>query len=169
MRTSTEGDVVLAKLDDGEDLFPAILEIAARHGFTSGMVLWGIGMLRDAELGYFTGASYERETFREPQELLALHGSIADDAEIPLHLHVALAGRDHRVVGGHLFRATVAVLNEIAVRPFREIRLARALSPRSGLRELVLESARRGGPRGTRRKQRGTSRRRRTSGRRSSP
>ena len=169
MRTSTEGDIVLAKLDDGEDLFPAIRGIATHHGFDSGMVLWGIGMLRDAEVGFFNGTSYERETYREPQELLAMHGSIAADAEVPLHLHVALAGRDHRVVGGHLFRARVAVLNEIAIRPFREIRLTRALNPRSGLRELVLEPPGRGGPRGRQRAKRGTSRPRRTSGRRSSP
>ncbi len=168
MRTSIEGELVLAKLDDGEDLFPSILGIAERHGITSGMVLWGIGMLRDVELGYFNGATYERATYDEPQELLALHGSIAADPEVPLHLHVALAGRDHGVVGGHLFRARVAVLNEIAIRSFRTIRLGRALNPRSGLRELALEPPETA-PKGRRRATRGTSRRRRTSGRRSSP
>lgn len=167
MRTSIEGEIVLAKLEDGEDLFPSLLALAEETGIASGMVLWGIGMLRDVELGYFNGKSYERATYAEPRELLALHGSIAQDAENPLHLHVGLAGRDHVAVGGHLFRARVAVLNEVAVRRLSAIRLGRALNPASGLRELVLEPPARA-PRGTRRGTKPTSRRRRTSGRRSS-
>jgi len=169
LRTTTEGDVVLAKLDDGEDLFPAILEVRDREGFESGMVLWGIGMLRDAEVGYFNGTSYDRKTYGDAHELLALHGSIATDAEMPLHLHAALAGRDHRVVGGHLFHATVAVLNEIAVRIFRTTRLGRAWNPRSGLRELVLEAPAPVASKRRRGARRRTSRPRRTSAGRNSP
>jgi hypothetical protein len=139
MQSSADGDVVLAKLDDGEDLFAALASIAAKHGVEDGLVLWGIGMLRDFEIGFYDGKTYERATFAAPMELLALHGSYAAKADPKLHVHVAAAGADHRVVGGHLFRATVAVLNELCVRRLNGMELDRVLNPRSGLKELTIE------------------------------
>jgi len=42
-------------------------------------------------------------------------------------------------VGGHLFRAKAAVVNEIHLVRFDGIRMNRAFNPGTGLRELVLE------------------------------
>lgn len=144
MRSAAESGLVMAKLDDGEDLFASLAMIVKEHGIGSGTVLWGIGMLRDFEVGYYDGKAYRRRAFAEPHELLALHGSLAPSADPPFHLHVAAGGPDHAVVGGHLFRATVNVLNELCLARFDSIRLGRALSPASGLRELVLEGGRSG-------------------------
>ena len=138
MQSSADGDVVIAKLDDGDDLFASIDALAAEHRVANGIVLWAIGMLRDFEIGYYTGNAYERETYADPMELLALHGSYAAKADPRMHVHAAAAGRDHRVVGGHLFRGTVAVLNELCLRRLRDTELARVLNPRSGLKELVI-------------------------------
>ncbi len=138
MQSSADGDVVIAKFEDDDDLFARLDELARARGIEDGMVMWGIGMVRDVEIGYFNGKEYERATFAEPMELLALHGSYAGRADPKLHLHVAAAGRDHRVVGGHLFRATVAVLNEVCLRRLDRTALGRALNPRSGLRELTV-------------------------------
>ena len=130
---------MIAKLDDGDDLFARIEGLAARNDIRNGLVLWGIGMIRDFEVGYFNGKEYEKATYREPMELLALHGTFAGEAEPKLHVHVAAAGRDHRVVGGHLFRATVAVLNELCLRRLIATTLGRELNPKSGLRELTVK------------------------------
>jgi predicted DNA-binding protein with PD1-like motif len=138
MESSADGDAVIAKLEDGDDLVRSIGALATKHRIANGMVMWGIGMLRDFEIGYFNGKEYERTTYAEPMELLALHGSYAVKADPRLHVHVAAAGRDHHVVGGHLFRATVAVLNEICMRRLRAAKLTRVLNPRSGLKELVV-------------------------------
>lgn len=134
--SSEDGDAVIAKLDDGDDLFASIKALATEHRIQNGMIMWGIGMLRDFEIGYFNGKEYERARYLEPMELLALHGSYAGDSEPQLHLHVAAAGREHEVVGGHLFRATVAVLNELCVRRLTRTTLSRELNLRSGLKEL---------------------------------
>jgi predicted DNA-binding protein with PD1-like motif len=145
MQSSADGDVVLAKLDDGEDLFASIDALAAEHRIVNGMVMWGIGMLRDFEIGYYTGTAYERETYADPMEVLALHGSYAAKADPRMHMHVAAAGRDHGVVGGHLFRGTVAVLNELCLRRLPRTKLSRVHNPLSGLKELTI--ARGEGPR----------------------
>ncbi len=144
MRSAADSGLVMAKLDDGEDLFASLAMIVKEHGIGSGAVLWGIGMVRDFEVGYFDGKQYRKQAVAEPHELLALHGSLTPAADPPFHLHVAAGGPTHAVVGGHLFKATVNVLNELCLARFDSIRLGRALSPRSGLRELVVDGGRSG-------------------------
>ena len=130
---------MIAKLDDGDDLFVRLDELAAAHGIENGMVMWGIGMLRNFELGYYNGTAYEKKTYSDAMELLGLHGSYAAKADPRLHVHVALAARDHRVVGGHLFHARVAVLNEVCLWRLGRTKLGRVLNPKSGLKELTVE------------------------------
>lgn len=139
METSQEGASVLVKLSDGEELFPSLEAVARRHGIDSGAVLWGIGMVQDFEIGFFTKEGYVRKAFLDRHELLALHGSLAMRGDPKLHLHIAVGRPDHTVVGGHLFRAKACVVNEILVTRFDRIRLNREFNPNTGLRELVLE------------------------------
>jgi predicted DNA-binding protein with PD1-like motif len=144
LRSAADSNLIIAKLEDGEDLLDSLHKVVKEHRIESGTVLWGIGMLRDFEVGYFDGKSYHRKTFGPPHELLALHGSIAARADPVFHLHVAGAGEGHGVVGGHLFKATVSTLSEVCLARFDRVRLGRELSPRSGLRELVVEPERPG-------------------------
>lgn len=139
METAEEGPNVLVKLSDGEDLFPSLEEAARRHRIDSGSVLWGIGMVQDFEIGFFTKERYVRRAFEDRHELIALHGSVAMRGDPRLHLHVAAGGLDHSVLGGHLFRARACVVNEILLTRFDRIRLSRELNAATGLRELVLE------------------------------
>ena len=139
MDAREEGELPVVKLSDGEELFPSLEAIAARHGIQDGAVLWRIGMLQDFEIGFFTPHGYEREAFADRHELVALHGSLAMRADPRLHLHVAVARRDHSVVGGHLFRARVCVTNEICVARFRDVRMTRVMNPATGLKELAFE------------------------------
>src|SRR5437867_11177880 len=77
METKQEGNVVVVKLSDGEDLVPSLEAAAQKHRIESGSVVWGIGMLQDFEIGFFGPKGYEKTPFTERHELLALHGSIA--------------------------------------------------------------------------------------------
>ena len=144
MKSAADANLIMAKLEDGEDLLASLHQIVKEHRIDSGTVLWGIGMLRDFEVGYFDGKAYHRKTFGPPHELLALHGSIAARADPVFHLHVAGGNESHGVVGGHLFKATVNVLSEVCIARFERVRLGRELNPRSGLRELVVEPGRAG-------------------------
>ena len=60
MHSSVEGELVIAKLDDGEDLLKSIDELAVKHRLENAMVMWAIGMLRDLEIGHFNGKAYEK-------------------------------------------------------------------------------------------------------------
>jgi len=139
MQSAEEGDRVMVKLSDSEDLFGSLEAVARKHQIESGAVLWGIGMLQDFEVGFFSPTGYERKAYADRHELVALHGSIAMRAEPKFHLHVAVAAGDHTVLGGHLFRARACVVNEIGIERFRTIRLNRRLNAKTTLNELEIE------------------------------
>ena len=139
MQSRRDGNAVLVKLSDGEDLVSSVEAAATEHRVVSGSVLWGIGMVQDFEIGFFGPKGYEKTAFRDRHELLALHGSIAMRADPKLHLHIAVGRPDHTVLGGHLFRARAAVVNEIQLVRFDTIKMNRVFNEKTGLRELVLE------------------------------
>lgn len=139
MQSAIEGSVVLAKFSDGEDVFESLEAVARTHAIDSGAVLWGIGMLQDFEIGFFGPQGYQKKGYRDRHELLAFHGSIAMRAEPKFHLHVAVAGPDHGVVGGHLFRAKACVVNEVCIERLDTIRLNRRRNPKTTLNELEIE------------------------------
>ena len=137
MESRREGDTIMLKLSDGEEVFPGLEATARDHGVESGAVLWGIGMIREFEIGFFGPKGYEKTLVSDPHELLGLHGSLAMRAEPSIHLHVVVGRRDHAAIGGHLFRAKAAVINEIQIRRFDKIVLDRRLNEATGLRELA--------------------------------
>lgn len=139
MQSAVEGNLVMVKLSDGEEVFASLDEVCRARGIESGAIHWGIGMLQDFEIGFFAPSGYERKPFRERHELIAFHGSIAMRSDPKFHIHVAVAGEDHAVVGGHLFRAKACVVNEICLEKFGTIRLSRRLNPKTTLNELYIE------------------------------
>jgi predicted DNA-binding protein with PD1-like motif len=138
MQSEVENNIIVIKLDNGENLFEALGVVIEKHKITSGLILSGIGMLKDLEIGYYNGQNYIYETFVDPMELLSMHGSIANGDESKLHIHVSLASSEHMVYGGHLNRARVCVLNEIVILRLNEITVARRLNEKSGLLELEI-------------------------------
>jgi hypothetical protein len=102
-------------------------------------VVSGIGMLQDFELGFFGPAGYERRAFADRRELIGLHGSITMRGEPKFHLHAALGQQGHSVIGGHLFRGKVAIVNEVLLLRLTKVRLNRQYNPKTTLNELVLE------------------------------
>lgn len=139
MESAVEGELVMLKLANGEDVFGSLERACLERGVESGAVQWGIGMLQDFEIGFFAPGGYQRKAFRDPHELLAFHGSLAMTSEPKFHIHTAVAGPDHAVVGGHLFRAKACVVNEICLRRFDTVRLSRRQNPATGLKELHVE------------------------------
>jgi predicted DNA-binding protein with PD1-like motif len=145
MQVMVDGDVVVIRLHEGEDLFSTLLEALRQADLRYGVVLTGVGMLKDFELGWFDHATkgYVKRGFPTPHELVAMSGTVAvavaegDEPTVMPHVHVALAGPDLSLVGGHLWKATVTVLNEISVRRI-EGPMHRRLNPATGLMELDL-------------------------------
>lgn len=129
----------MLRLDDGEELFDALTEFARREKVEAAAVHFGIGMFSRATVGYWDGQQYRQHELHEPHEVVALHGTIAvADGQPSVHLHAGLAGPDHRLVGGHLLRATVRYVGELSVQAFTGRAFGRPLVESFGLRILDL-------------------------------
>jgi uncharacterized protein len=135
-----DGSRWMLRLDDGQDLFEALSGFAAKEEIRAAAVAFGIGMFRRAAVGYWDGSQYRRHELGAPHEVVGLHGTIARaDGRPSIHLHAALAGPDHALVGGHLLEATVGVLQELLIEAFAGRTFGRPLVESFGLRMLDLE------------------------------
>jgi predicted DNA-binding protein with PD1-like motif len=141
MKSEEESGIIIAKIGHGEELLPSLLQIARRHGISSGIIIGGIGMLKGAKLGFYGGAGkYDEAVLEGPLELVSMQGNISRKGkETVLHLHVALSDIKKNMKGGHLLGATVHMVNEIKILRLNEIRLTRKRSGKSGLNELRIE------------------------------
>jgi uncharacterized protein len=115
-------DQVVVRLRDGEELLSSLAAV----GVESAFILSGVGMLRDVELGYWNGTTYESEGISGPVELLSLGGNFArKDGELIVHAHAAVARRGGNAMGGHVIRATIQNTAEIFIRRLSGITLER--------------------------------------------
>jgi predicted DNA-binding protein with PD1-like motif len=142
MQSIHDGPRWMLRFDDGQDLFEGFSAFAEKEQVRAGAILFGIGMFRRATFGYWDGSQYRPHELTVPHEVVALHGTIARADGVPsIHLHGAVAGPDHHLVGGHLLRATVGVLQEVAIATFPERTFGRPLVESFGLRMLDLEAS----------------------------
>jgi predicted DNA-binding protein with PD1-like motif len=138
---SQDGNVFV-RMHPGDVLPEALQKVAVETDLGSAVIQSGVGMLRDVVLSFFAGEGrYESREYPEPMELVSLSGNIThqDDGYF-VHAHAALAGPDHKLVGGHLTRGVVAVTNEIVLARL-PIRAVRKLEPESGLRGISFPDA----------------------------
>jgi predicted DNA-binding protein with PD1-like motif len=103
------------RLDEGEDFYPELKRLLVEAQITTAVLISATGMLKDAELGWFDGEKYEIRPCHEPQEILALTGTVnlKDDGNIFIHVHGSLGDREHRAFGGHLIRGRVCQTCEL--------------------------------------------------------
>ncbi|MGC9139971.1 PPC domain-containing DNA-binding protein, partial [Athalassotoga sp.] len=113
-----EGNLIFVRFDTNDDFFESLYSVVEKYSMNAGVILSGMGMLKDFEIGWFNTEKdqYEKIKIETPHELVALTGNIARKEGKPFaHIHVALAGPDKKLVGGHLFSAKVNITNEIFI------------------------------------------------------
>ncbi|MDG6220622.1 MAG: DNA-binding protein [Candidatus Thermoplasmatota archaeon] len=137
MQVISEGKFTVARLEDGEKIIPSILDIAESQDIYCGIILSGIGMLRETTLNYFDGQRYVETQYPKPMELLSLKGSIASDSSV--HVHASMADRCNRVYGGHLSGAVAHYIVELTLLNLETVHMTRKKNPNTGLMEMRLE------------------------------
>lgn len=130
-----ENNNIFAKIEKEEEVFASIEKLVEIYSIKGAIIVSGIGMLKDFEIGYFNGSEYIKEKYEKNHELVSFHGSIAV-TDPKLHIHVALAGPDYSVIGGHLFTGIVDPLLELYIVKTEKIVFKREYNNKSGLKEL---------------------------------
>jgi predicted DNA-binding protein with PD1-like motif len=132
-----KAETLIIKLDKGEWLMESLTKILTEQDIKHGLVLQGIGMLDDIEIGFYDGQSHRTRTINAPHELITLGGTVAQyEGDYSIHLHVSLGATNGNVVGGHLKDGKVAVVAEIIIQILDDVVLARKLNTDSNLAEL---------------------------------
>ncbi|MBD3348889.1 MAG: DUF296 domain-containing protein [Candidatus Eisenbacteria bacterium] len=110
-------DLIFVRLHHGEDLYESLKAVCAECKLRTGVIISGVGMLKQAELSYFVSSgTYSTALFPEPLELVSLSGNIIyQDGEYHMHMHAVLADQTKSAVAGHLSKGKVNVTNELVI------------------------------------------------------
>jgi len=123
-----EGNLIVFRFEDGKDVIESLKRVTKEHKIQSGIILNGIGMLRNFEISFYSRekATYVTTKFNKPVELLSLSGNISlRNDETFFHLHVVLAKEDTTALGGHLKKAIVHNTLEGVIVKLSKIKLTR--------------------------------------------
>jgi len=114
MISRRNGNLIISKLEKDDDVFESIEKLIGQYGIKGGIIVSGIGMLKNFEIGYWNGREYEKKFIEKNHELVAMHGSISEN-DPRIHIHVGLAGPDHMLTGGHLISGRADPMVELTI------------------------------------------------------
>ena len=115
VRSGRPGRVIVARVKPGSDLLRSLQKIAAEEEITSGVIVSGVGLLKQARLRNcrslpeeypITDANRTFLSFEKPLEILSISGNVTlAEGEPLVHAHLTLStveGDEITVIGGHL-------------------------------------------------------------------
>jgi predicted DNA-binding protein with PD1-like motif len=117
MESKEQDNLIMARFFPEEDVFDGLRELGLKHQVKAGVILSGIGQIKNVELGFFKAkGDYAPQVFEGNYELLSLSGNILNQLEkYEFHLHCVLGDEEKKVAGGHLLKAKVSVTLEIVL------------------------------------------------------
>lgn len=140
MDRTRQGDLLLVRFSDGEDLLEGMKKALKEEGIDSGIVLGGVGMLKSPGLAFYKGGGrYDAIPLDEEVEICALNGNVARaDGEIFVHLHATVGRSSGEAFAGHFTGGKVHMTAEVAVMVLHK-KMTRVFDGKTGLRTLRFE------------------------------
>lgn len=117
MEYSKKENLIIARIDKGEEIASCIKKICEDEHLLSGVVS-GIGALGQVELGHFNSDTkqYKTKLFNGQFEIASLVGNISRMDGVPyLHLHAVIANDAFKTYGGHFSKGVVSATAEISI------------------------------------------------------
>ncbi|MGY5854348.1 MAG: DNA-binding protein [Candidatus Thorarchaeota archaeon] len=110
---------IIARLEPGEDILNAIMDLAIKHKIQSGQVSF-IGAISKARIGYFDRETREYQEIAIDRDLEVVSGmgniAVLDDGNVVVHAHLVVADNEGICYGGHLMQdCTVSVTIELII------------------------------------------------------
>lgn len=132
------GETYYIRVDKGEEVIAAIIDVCEREGVLSACYS-GIGGCSEAEIQTFIPEKGEFETRKVSGmlELASMNGNVIMDenGERAHHTHAVFAykkGDEHLMCGGHLKSTTVLYTAEIELRPVRDGKISKKFNAETG-------------------------------------
>ncbi|WP_419418624.1 PPC domain-containing DNA-binding protein [Legionella sp. D16C41] len=112
----------ILSLKEGDSLFQSIINYVSYANLKSAIIN-GLGALTNVRIGFYHRDTQQHTTklFQEAHEIASLTGNVTlIDNDWFVHIHVALAGDDFQVFGGHLISAEASASTEILITPLND-------------------------------------------------
>lgn len=111
------GNVIVARIDKGEEILSKIEEISLKENIKLANVN-ALGATDEFEVGVYKvdEKKYYKNSFKGAYEIVSLTGSINTmDDKFYTHIHMSCGDEEGKVVGGHLNRAVVSATCEMFI------------------------------------------------------
>ena len=112
-----KGKRIVLRLDKGDNISESIITVAEKEKIVAGSVV-GIGATDDFTVGVFNTekGTYDEFLYTGTHEITSLTGNITFVIGKPyVHLHITAAGKEGKVVGGHLIKGVISLTAEIFI------------------------------------------------------
>lgn len=122
------------RLKKGEDLLLSIRAYAAKHDIRAAAIVSGVGCVTRAVIRDASGVTTHELSGR--YEIVSITGTVS---AARTHLHIALAGEDMQVLGGHLCEGTlVNTTCEVVLLELDGVTFSKEFDPQTGYNELKI-------------------------------
>jgi predicted DNA-binding protein with PD1-like motif len=114
-----DGNGYLLVLKRGQPVIASLNIFMAKEKLP-GASIAAIGAVKEVTVAYYNieEKRYVYQTFNPSMEVISLTGNLGYFENKPIvHSHIALAGPDYKLFGGHLKEATVSLILEIFITP----------------------------------------------------
>ncbi len=123
VKISAPNRLIIAKLEKGDDIYKSLSKIVLDNDIKTG-VLWMIGAVAKARIGYFNEESrkYEVHEINEPCEISGVSGNISLKNGKPfVHAHIHVSDKTGKTYGGHLLEGNIiSVTGELFILESKE-------------------------------------------------
>ncbi|MCL2513926.1 MAG: DNA-binding protein [Oscillospiraceae bacterium] len=112
------GNMIIARIDKGEEIGDKVKEIALKEKITLAAVS-ALGAVGSFKVGVFKPAEkkYYANSFEGDFEIVSLTGTISTmNGEFYLHLHMSAGDENGKVFGGHFNEAVVSATCEMVIK-----------------------------------------------------
>ena len=122
------------RLRRGDDLLASIRRYAQAHGIRAAALVSGVGCVTRAIIRDASGVTTHELSGR--YEIVSMTGTVSAERT---HLHIALAGEDMRVIGGHLCEGTlINTTCEVVLLELDGVTFSKEFDPETGYNELLI-------------------------------
>ena len=122
------------RLTRGDDLLLSLRAYAQEHGIRAAAIVSGVGCVTRAVIRDASGVT--THTLCGRYEIVSITGTVSSERT---HLHIALAGEDMQVLGGHLCEGTlVNTTCEVVLLELNGVVFTKEFDPETGYNELLI-------------------------------
>ena len=123
------------RLRRGDDLLDSIRKYALDRGIRAAALVSGVGCVTQAVIRDASGVTTHELTGR--YEIVSMTGTVSSART---HLHIALAGEDMQVIGGHLCEGTIVNTTcEVVLLELDGVAFSKEFDPETGYNELHID------------------------------